>query len=61
MLIMSTNFISHGPQQSYVLDLDRRSVAEQVSSGINSFDCSWYTSLRPFCFCTSKDQFAKKG
>jgi hypothetical protein len=44
MLIVSTNFITYGPQQSYVLDLDRRSVAEQVSSGINSFDCAWYNS-----------------
>ena len=45
MLIVSTNFITtYGPQQSYVLDVDRRSVAEQVSSGINSFDCAWYNS-----------------
>ena len=50
MLIMSTNFITYGPQQSYVLDLDRRSVAEQVSSGINLL------KFGHFLFCTLEDQ-----
>jgi hypothetical protein len=28
MLIMSTNFITYGPQQSYVLDLESRSKSQ---------------------------------
>lgn len=54
MLIMSTNFIAHGPEQSFWA-WGRRFVAEQASSGINLFDCAWYTNFGLCLFCHFKD------